>query len=102
MCFALDCLLNFVNLKRDDVTQLLCRRITLVFLDECIGGILKLVTNGNLTLRPTYHIAIFCNSLKDALTNPPDSIRDKLKTTRFVNLVCSSDKTNITFVNQVC
>jgi hypothetical protein len=35
------------------------------------------------------------------LTDPPDGIGDKLEATRLVKLVCRSDETKITFINQV-
>ena len=35
------------------------------------------------------------------ISNPPDGIGDKLEATRLVKLVCRSDETKITFIDQV-
>ena len=92
---------NLVNLQGYNITQLLRRRIALVFLNKFIRGILNLVADGNLALRPAYNTAIFGYRLKNALTNPPDSVRDKLESACLIKLVGCSDKAKITFINQV-
>lgn len=39
--------------------------------------------------------------MENALTDPPDGIRNKLKTTRVIEFVCCSNETDIPLVNQI-
>jgi hypothetical protein len=72
-----------------------------VALQKFIGGSLDLVADGYLTLRAANDIAVVGNGLQNALTNPPDGIRDELKTTRIVELVGSCDEANVTLVDEI-
>jgi hypothetical protein len=101
MGFALYGFLNLLNLQFYDLTEFFGRGIALVLLQELVRGSLDLVADGYLALRSANRVAIICYGLQDALANPPDGIRDKLKTTRIIKPVGSSDKAYISLVNEI-
>ena len=72
-----------------------------MILEECVGSILNLVADSNLTLGPANNAAVLCDSLKNALANPPNGIRYKLKTTRLVKLVGRCNQSDVTFIDKI-
>ena len=76
--------------------------MTLMFLLELIDFMTNLIQRTYLIQRQTNDTALLSNSLKNALTNPPNSVRDKLKTTCLIKLLSGFNQTNISFVNKVC
>ena len=75
--------------------------MTLVFLFELVYLMADLIQRTYLIKRQTNDTALLCDSLKDALTDPPYSVRDELKTTSLIKLLSSFYQSDVTFVNKV-
>ena len=101
MSLALNSFLYLLDLERDNLAELLGRRVALILKHECIGGILDLVADGNLALRAAHHTAIIGDGLKDTLTDPPDGIGDELESAGLVELVGGSNEAHIAFADKV-
>ena len=76
--------------------------MALVLLFELVDFVIYLVKRAYLVERQAYYTALFGDCLQDALPYPPYGVRNEFETARFIELLGSLDKTNITFVNQVC
>lgn len=101
MSIVLDGLLNLPDLQLNNLTEFLGRRITLVLLEKLIGGVLDFIADSKLALRTAHHIAVFGYGLQYALANPPDGIGDELESACLVELIGSSDKADISFIDKI-
>ena len=75
--------------------------MTLVLLFEAVDFVADFVQRTYLVQRQSHDTALFCNSLQDGLANPPYSIGNELEASRFVELLCGLNQTNVTLINQV-
>ena len=76
--------------------------VTLVLLFELVDFMINFIQRPHLVKREPDYAALFGNGLQNTLPNPPDGIADKLKSSRFIKLLCGLNQTNVTLVNQIC
>ena len=65
---------------------------------ESLGN---LIQRTNLIQRQTHNAALFRQSLKNGLTNPPDSVGNKLEASGLVKFSRSFNKTEIALVYEI-
>jgi hypothetical protein len=73
--------------------------VALVFLFEAVDFVVDLVQTTYLVQRQTNDTTLLCNSLEDALTDPPYGVADELKSTCFIKFLCGLDLADVTLVN---
>ena len=72
---------------------------TLVFLFKSITFLINFIQGTNLIKRKSDYSTLLSNCLQNTLSNPPNCIRNKLKTTGFIKSFCSFNQSDITLIN---
>ena len=73
----------------------------LEFLFKLAERLVDFVERANFVQRQSHNTALLGQGLEDALTNPPNGIRNELETTGFVKTLCGFDKAQVAFVDKV-
>ena len=68
---------------------------------KTVDLLINLAQGPALVQREAHDTALLCNGLQNALTNPPNGIRDELEASRLVKLLSSLHQSDIAFVNKV-
>ena len=101
MAVSLSSLLYLSLIDLCEFCQLCDRGTALMKLLETVDLLINLAQGSTLVQRQTHDAALLCDSLKDALANPPYSIGDKFETTSLIKFLSSLYQSDVTFVDQV-
>ena len=101
MAVSLSSLLYLSLIDLCEFCQLCDRGTALMKLLKTVDLLINLAQGSTLVQRQTHDAALLCDSLKDALANPPYGIGDKFETTSLIKFLSSLYQSDVTFVNQV-
>jgi len=82
---------HFFNVQLQELGQFLGGRLTLEFLFQMGISFLNTIGEANLIEGKTNDPGLFGERLQNALTDPPYSIRNELKSSRFIKTLGSFD-----------
>ncbi|CUQ60640.1 Uncharacterised protein [Segatella copri] len=83
------------------VSHFIYTRFAFKFLFELTHLSVNLVNASHLVLRKAHKSALLGYGLQNALANPPYGVRDELKASGFIKLLCGFDKPHISFVDKI-
>ena len=101
MAVSLSSLLYLSLIDLCEFCQLCDRGTALMKLLKTVDLLINLAQGSTLVQRQTHDAALLCDSLKDALANPPYGIGDKFETTSLIKFLSSLYQSDVTFVDQV-
>ena len=101
MAVSLSSLLNLSLIDLGELCQLSHRGTTLVKLLKTVDLLINLAQGTTLIQWQAHDAALLSDGLKNALANPPYSIRDKLKSTCLIKFLCCLYQSDVTLVDQV-